>query len=147
MADQPHLVTKAAVGDDTKGVAEKLVKSVSTVQQMTEKPEKDRYSRFLQLYYATSDAGAEIFFADFKRRHMERMGRTIERHEDEAETLEKVFRQEAKFNTAAHNGDDRQIVREGSKLTHSVGDMMAISRKRLGQEEGGRLHRMEERAS
>lgn len=133
--DEPYLTTKAAVGDDVKGTADRLAKHKSLIQQMTEGPEKDRYSRFVQLYYAVPDAGAELYFKDFERRHLERMTGGQARHPDEAKVMEEVYRRESTLNTAAFEKNDEVIIKEGTKLLGAIGELMALARARLGQQE------------
>lgn len=133
MADAPYLTTKAAVGDDVQTTALRLNKSPSYIQQMTEGPEKDRYSRFIQLYLSVSDGGAEIFFKDFERRHYERMGRKVERQPEQSEVMEEYFRRQSALNDAAYKQDDEAIVKEGGRLIHTVGDLIAMARSRIAQ--------------
>jgi hypothetical protein len=141
---EPHLVTKAAIGGDTGRVQERLGRFSSYVYQMMDDPEKDRYTRFLALYYAVKDGGALIYFEDFQRRHFERMAATEEKNDGVQGTMDRVIQAQAAFSMAVNNGNDQLIVREGSKLTHAIGEMMAISQKRLQQASGnGRLQRME----
>jgi hypothetical protein len=129
MLDEPYLTTKAAIGADEKRVQERLGTYSSYVRQMLEGPKKDRYTRFLLLYHAVSDAGAEIYFSDFQRRHFERMAGSKERPKDETTIIEDVLQLTADFNSAAYNKDDAQIIKKGSRLINAIGDLMALARK------------------
>jgi hypothetical protein len=133
--DEAYLTTKAAVGNDTKGTAERLGKHKSLVQQMTEGPEKDRYSRFLQLYHAVPPAGAELFFRDFERRHLERMTESHARLPEESEIMREIYSRESTLNIAVSEKKDEAILKEGIRLLNAVGELMALARARIGQNE------------
>ncbi len=142
MHGEPYLTTKASVGDDKEQTALKLNRSLSYVQQMTEGPAKDRYSRFMQLYYAVPDAGAEIYYADFSRRHSARMARATGKapdHEqltDESAIIEELFAHFSAVNLATRNGQHGTVIRESTKLIHLFGDLITLARRQIGSAEG-----------
>lgn len=71
MSISPHHVTNAALKGIADDVAERLGKHRSGVYAMGEDPEKDRYSRFVQLWLVLADlnfAQADLLFRDFEAR-------------------------------------------------------------------------------
>jgi hypothetical protein len=138
---EPCLITKAATQLDVKGTASRLNRKPTYIYRMGDDPEEDRYGRFLQLYYAVPDAGAEIFFQDFVLRHKERMLREKSAAEvGPAEGIGDFMRASAKFFSALVNRDGDQITKEGNKLLQVLGTLMSFGRK-LQNGEAGRKSR------
>ena len=133
--DEPYLVTKAAIHGDRDGVKLRLNKFSSYVDQMAENPEKDRYSRFLALYYAVPDAGAEVYYSDFQRRHFARMAGKVSRPADVAKLMQEINDQMGALNSAGWGGDFEAVVREGTTLLHVLGDLIGQARRCANEEE------------
>jgi hypothetical protein len=69
MSITPHLVTNAAVKGIANDIAERLGKSPSAIYAMGERPDKDRYSKFLQFWLVIADLNfqqADLLFRDFE---------------------------------------------------------------------------------
>jgi hypothetical protein len=67
----PHHATHKAVAGIADRVADRLAKSTTYVYSMGEDPEKDRYTRFVQLYLAIAAEDwekAEVLYRDFETR-------------------------------------------------------------------------------
>lgn len=70
---QPILITQAAIGKHVQQIALELNCDDSTVYRYCGHEENDPYTRFCAVYRAAAKVnpeGAELFFQDFKSRHL-----------------------------------------------------------------------------
>ncbi len=133
---EPRDVTKAAVLLDAKGTAEKLNKTLSYIYAIGDKAEIDRYGRFLQLYHAVSDEGAELFYQDFTARHKRRMLQSkLVTDVKIEEAIGDFLNASAKFLSAIFRRSGSRIVKEGNKLLQVLATLMSFGRKLQDGEE------------
>ncbi|HEX8653079.1 MAG TPA: hypothetical protein VF708_19840 [Pyrinomonadaceae bacterium] len=95
---------------------------------MGDNPEEDRYTRFLQLYYAVPDDGAELYFQDFLSRHEARMAPAKAVRFGAAEAVDDFLRAAGRFISALYRREGEQVVKEGNKVLQILGSLIAFGR-------------------
>jgi hypothetical protein len=65
----PCEITKLAIGDDVKLVAEKLGKNLSWIYRLMDGPAHDPYTKLIMLFLAIDQHGRDIIFRDLQARY------------------------------------------------------------------------------
>jgi hypothetical protein len=130
MPISPHHVTNAAIKGHADEIAERLGINRSLVYAMGEYPEKDRYSRLVQVWLILADldfAQADLIFRDFEARRNAvcptRKGRQTTEQKALGQLSEKVSElMKAYFNESAEHEKLRAVaeVEEACRLLSGV---------------------------
>jgi hypothetical protein len=138
--ESPNQVTDAATKGCRKDVAFKLGKKLSTLEKMCEDPERDRFSRFVQLFLACDQAGREIFI-----RYLMQLNQSTEtvKAGDWSESADGYFRTVGELSYSITREEFDGVLRRGPLVMRAVGDLVALSRKEKERRDGSRHLRNE----
>lgn len=132
---EPHLVSHAARRLNIGRVAIGLKIDEGSAYNLKD-PKKDPYTRFLQEYYTYTDAGKEIIFADFARRHHAEMEQTKASNSPAWNNdIGRFWRTAGNILKALLERDGLALVKEGSKMLQMAGELITYGRQLLKEKE------------